>query len=52
MVALLDQVVEVRVDVDIAIGAFSLLLASLGVGVMNVGYEEGGLEGVDATVQH
>ena len=51
MVALLDQVVEVCVNVYVSIGAFSLLLAPLGIGVVNVGDEEGGLEGFDATVQ-
>ena len=50
MVALLDEVVEVRVDVDELVIAVRLLVPPLGVGIVDVADEETWLQGVHAKI--
>ena len=50
MVALREQRVELRVDLNVLVVGVGLLLAALGVGIVDVGDEELGLERVDPTM--
>ena len=49
VVALLEERVELGVDLDVLVMGVGILLAALGVGIVDVGDEELGLERVDAT---
>ena len=46
---MLNELVELRLDLNVLVATHSLLLAALGVGVVDVGDEELGLERVDTT---
>ena len=50
VVALREQGVELRVDLNVLVVGVGLLLAALGVGIVDVGDEELGLERVDPTM--
>ena len=51
MVALIEQRVELRVDLDEAVVGDGLLVAPLGVGVVDVADEELGLKCVNPTIR-